>query len=350
MKTARAYPNIALIKYWGKADEELMLPQTGSLSLTLDIHPTTTTVRVRPGASADRLFLNGSLAGTRATDRISRVLDVVRSVCVAKMKAECEKETPQLPFLDVVSVNDGPTGAGLASSASGFAALVVAAVAEYGVELDTRELSRLARRGSGSATRSVCSGVAVWHEGDDCTSVAESVDAPEMAMVTVVLDNTHKDVTSREGMRRTQETSPFHEAWVASTRQMLPHMLEACAKGDFERIGELTELSALRMHSVIMSAQPPILYLSPESWAVWEYAYQARTRGIPVYATSDAGANVVLLTKPEFAEKVAREASRFGSTQIAGPGRGAHLCDTHLDMDGIIAEAVKNSGELPDGV
>ncbi|WIB35627.1 diphosphomevalonate decarboxylase [Curtobacterium sp. MCJR17_043] len=244
--TAVAHPNIALVKYWGKADADLALPATGSVSMGLDVFPTTTSVTLDADREArDTLTLNGRVVDDGALVRVERFLDLVRDLSGSDARAA------------VVSENTVPTGAGLASSASGFAALAVAAASAYGLDLSSRDLSRLARRGSGSATRSIPGGVAVWHAGDDEGSFAETIPAPPMAMVVVTIDDGPKEIGSREAMRRTIATSPFYPAWVTSTTETVQDMLAACAAGDFTRIGELTESNALRMHATIEGAFPP---------------------------------------------------------------------------------------------
>ena len=312
--TARAFPNLALVKYWGKRDESLILPAAGSLSLTLDAFPTTTTVALAPGAPADRFELNGAEDRGEAARRVTRFLDHVRALAGSAERAV------------VRSRNEAPTGAGLASSASGFAALALAASAAYGLELDPPALSRLARRGSGSASRSVVPAVAVWHAGDgDGTSFAEPVPAPEMRMVIVTVDESQKAVSSRAAMRRTALTSPFYDAWVRSTEESLASMVAACRAGDFTRIGRITESHALRMHAVIQSADPPIRYLSPTSVAVFDAVAALRESGVEAYATADAGPNVAVLVRPPDADAVAAALADLGSVRSVGPGAGAHL-------------------------
>lgn len=324
MSTARAYPNIALIKYWGKSDEQLMLPAAGSLSLTLDAFATTTTVEPTPDAAGDELRLNGAAASPEQLRRVTRLLDIVRGLASSTAPAR------------VISVNEAPTGAGLASSASGFAALATAAASAYGLDLSPRELSRLARRGSGSATRSVIPGLAVWHAGTDEESFAEPVAGPDMRMIIVFVDESHKAVTSREAMRRTAETSPFHAAWVASTAATLRDALAACADDDFTRLGELAELNALRMHAVIQSAEPPVRYLTARSIAVFDAVADMRAEGLEAYATADAGPNVVVIARPADAEAVAARLAPLGRAAVVGPGPGAELL---ADADAIDARA-----------
>ncbi|SMX70366.1 diphosphomevalonate decarboxylase [Brevibacterium sp. 239c] len=310
--TARAYPNIALIKYWGKRDESRILPAAGSLSVTLDAFETTTTVVPNPAGDADSLELDGQPADEEQTRRTTAFLDHVRSLAGS--------EQPVI----VRSRNSVPTGAGLASSASGFAALATAAAAAFELDLDTRALSRLARLGSGSACRSVVPRVAVWHAGDDQASYAEPVDAPDMRMVVVTVDRGRKPVSSRAAMRLTAATSPFYDAWVSSTEDSLAAMIDACRDGDFTRIGEITESHALRMHALIQSTTPPIRFLRPQSVAIFDAVEKLRENGLEAYSTADAGPNVIVLVRPENAEAVAAALDGLGELRIVGPGPGAH--------------------------
>ncbi|MEJ6488880.1 diphosphomevalonate decarboxylase [Leucobacter sp. USCH14] len=316
--TARAFPNIALVKYWGKQDEDLILPVAGSLSLTLDAFPTTTTVALDAGAGFDAFTLNGAEASSDATRRVTRFLDRVRELAGSEARAV------------VTSTNEAPTGAGLASSASGFAALATAAAAAYGLELDRRDLSRLARRGSGSASRSLVDGLAVWHAGDDAHSYAEGVSGPDMRMVIVTVDTAQKAVSSRAAMRRSALTSPFFPAWISSTEESLAAMLEACAADDFTRVGRITESHALRMHAVIQSCDPPIRYLAPTSVAVFDAVAALRDQGLEAYSTADAGPNVAVIVRPDQAEELRDALQGFGSVRLVGAGAGAQLVDAAI--------------------
>jgi diphosphomevalonate decarboxylase len=313
--TAVAHPNIALVKYWGKADADLALPATGSVSMGLDVFPTTTSVTLTESGreARDTFRLNGYDVEDDALVRVERFLDLVRQLAGSDDRAA------------VVSENTVPTGAGLASSASGFAALATAASAAYGLDLSERDLSRLARRGSGSATRSIPGGVSVWHAGDDAASFAERISAPPMAMVVVTIDDGPKPIGSREAMRRTIATSPFYPAWVTSTTETVQDMLAACASGDFTRIGELTESNALRMHATIEGAFPPIRYLTARSVAVFDAVAELRVAGLEAYATADAGPNVVVLCRPEDRSAVATALASEGSVIESGTGPAARL-------------------------
>ena len=333
--TARAHPNIALVKYWGKADEDLILPAAGSLSLTLDQFPTTTTVVPAPAAESDVLELDGGPADAGQTARISAFLDRVRAL------AERDER------VIVRSRNSVPTGAGLASSASGFAALATAAAAAFDLDLSPRDLSRLARLGSGSACRSIAEGVAVWHAGDDASSFAEPVDAPDMRMIIVTVDRTRKAVSSREAMRVTAATSPFYSGWVSSTEDYLSQMLAACTAGDFTRIGEITESHALRMHGLIQSTVPPIRFLNPTSHAIFDAVAEAREQGIEAYSTADAGPNVAVIARPSDAEAMAGRLTAFGDVRVVGPGPGAHLCTEEAAVPG--AAPTSGADPAPEG-
>ncbi|SDH92272.1 diphosphomevalonate decarboxylase [Agrococcus jejuensis] len=314
--TAVAHPNIALVKYWGKRDATMNLPATGSLSMTLDVFPTTTTVTVDETLAADSLELDGCTLEGTPLDRVARFLDIVRGLAGASAHAR------------VVTTNAVPTGAGLASSASGFAALAVAASAAYGLDLTPRELSRLARRGSGSASRSIVSGVAVWHAGDDDeTSFAEPTAAPDMAMVIATVEEREKPVSSRVAMVRTAETSPFYPAWVTSTAETLERMVDACAAGDLDLVGRIAETNALRMHALIQSCDPPIRYLTSASLTVLDRIEALRADGVLAYATIDAGPNVVVLCDPAQAPRIADDLAAVASTVVARPGPGARLVE-----------------------
>jgi diphosphomevalonate decarboxylase len=318
--TAIAHPNIALVKYWGKRDSALNLPATGSLSMTLDAFPTRTTVTVDAGLDRDEFTLDGQLVEGQAADRVTRFLDLVR------------ERSGSAARVRVRSVNTVPSSAGLASSAAGFAALAGASATAYGLELDQRSLSRLARRGSGSAARSVIPGFALWHAGaTDEESFAEPLDAPDLAMVVVTVDRAEKPVPSRDAMRRTALTSPFYPAWITSTEASLRAAVDACRDGDVERLGRIAETNALRMHAAIQACDPPIRYLTPASLRVLDGVEGLRRDGVDAYATADAGPNVVVLCRPGDADVVRDRLTGLGELIITRPGPG--LRSLPLDDD-----------------
>ena len=258
--TAVAHPNIALIKYWGKRDEAVQLPATGSLSLTLGIAPTTTTVSLidDPSVTADSGTLNGQEMVGKDLSRVQKFLDLVR------------ERAGSTSFAEVTSTNEIPTGAGLASSASGFGALALAAAKAYGLDYTPEKLSALARRGSGSACRSIFGGLVEWLPGDDDASshaVALPDSGLDLSLVVAVLAPGRKKIDSRAAMRRTVETSPFFPAWVEQVPRDIEDMKAAIAAADFTAVGELAEANAMRMHATMLGALPPVRYWNPDSVA-----------------------------------------------------------------------------------
>ncbi|GAA2102294.1 diphosphomevalonate decarboxylase [Actinomadura alba] len=322
--TAVAHPNIALIKYWGKRDERLIIPYVDSLSMTLDVFPTTTTVRLSPAAQADSVTLNGTPAAGEPRQRVIAFLDLVRELAGRTEPAAVETR------------NSGPTGAGVASSASGFAALAVAGAAAYGLDLDPTALSRLARRGSASAARSIFGGFAICHAGRgvgaaaDLGSYAEPVPVPEFdpALVIALVNAGPKAVSSRAAMRRTVETSPLYRSWVISSKADLADMRAALHRGDLEAVGEIAERNALGMHATMLAARPAVRYLSPATLSVLDGVLRLREDGVPAYATMDAGPNVKVLCHRADAARVAetvRGAAPGCSVVTARRGPGARL-------------------------
>jgi diphosphomevalonate decarboxylase len=316
--TAVAQPNIALVKYWGKRDPQRNLPATGSLSVTLSELRTTTEVELDPALERDELTLNG-VADESARLRVSRLLTAIRG------------ETRR-PFAHVRSHNSFPTAAGLASSASGFAALVVAACRAYGIEHTPAELSALARTGSGSAARSIFGGFVEMQRGareDGSDAVARPVLAPEswpLAMLVVVTSTSKKPVGSTEAMERTRLTSPYYGDWVASTEVDLVTMRAAVLVQDLERVGELAEHSCLKMHALTMAARPPVVYWTPSTLAVMRAVWELRAGGTPAYFTIDAGPQVKVLTSASEARRVAESLATLSGVErviVDRPGEGA---------------------------
>lgn len=287
-KWVRAFTNIAFIKYWGKANEELMIPMNNSLSLTLDAFYTDTQVHFLPELKQDELYIDGELQDEKSLDKAQVILDLVREQAGIQDYARIE------------SINHVPTAAGLASSASGLAALAGAASLAAGLDLSETELSRLARRGSGSASRSIYDGFAEWQQGsNDLDSYAVPVDEADwdVGMIFIIVDDKRKDISSTEGMRRVVESSPYYEGWVQSTAEDLKEIKDAIAERNFVRMGEIAESSAMKMHALNLSAQPPFNYWSPDSIIAMRKVEELRDLGYPVYFTMDAGPNVKLICK-----------------------------------------------------
>lgn len=296
--TAIAHANIALIKYWGKRDASLNLPAVGSISLTLEGLTTTTRVEFLPGAGDDVLTLNGAPAAEGARLRASRFLSRIRALTGTNDRAV------------VHSTNDFPTGAGLASSASAFAALALAGSRAAGLDLSSRALGILARQGSGSAPRSLFGGFVEMHRGsraDGDDAYAEPLLAPDVWPLTVLVAVTseHEKATgSTSGMSSSAATSPYHQAWIDQQPSDLAAMREAIASRDFARVGELTEASCFKMHADMLATRPALLYWKPATIAAIDAVRDLRASGVPAYVTIDAGPQVKVLTLPFHAERV----------------------------------------------
>lgn len=287
---ARAHTNIALIKYWGKADEDLIIPMNNSLSLTLDAFYTETMVEFSSERSEDLFLLDDKKQDEKATAKISKFLDLFREQAQTDMGAV------------VTSRNFVPTAAGLASSASGLAALAGACQQALDLKLSLEDLSRMARRGSGSACRSIFGGFVEWEKGhDDQTSVAVPLPANgwerELAMIFILINDQQKDVSSRDGMRRTVATSSFYPGWLDSVPGDLAAAKAAIAANDFEALGTVAEANGLKMHATTLAAVPPFTYWSPDSLKAMNAIHRIRTAGLPCYFTMDAGPNVKVLCK-----------------------------------------------------
>jgi diphosphomevalonate decarboxylase len=319
--TARANTNIALVKYWGKRDAALNLPAVGSLSLTLEGLSTRTSVAFDGKAAADSLLLNGEPADPRALGRIARFLDLVRARAGIKEHARVE------------SANDFPTAAGLASSASAFAALALAATRAAGLSLDDRELSVLARRGSGSAARSIFGGFAEMQrgqraDGEDsfATPIASDWDIRLVIAATVTGP---KSTLSTDGMRHTAETSPYYDAWVRMSEADLKTARDAIARHDLEALGTVTEASCLSMHASAMAARPAVVYFHGATIEGWRIIQELRKSGIPAWFTCDAGPHVKALTVAKHASEVEQALARLGRTWICKPGPRAEVLEVN---------------------
>jgi diphosphomevalonate decarboxylase len=324
--TALAHPNIALVKYWGKRDDALILPHQSSLSLTLAPMSVTTTVEF--GAAADHVEINGHTAKGNERERVLHVLEVVRA-----------EAGGQVGRAKMVSRGDFPAAAGLASSAAAFAALAVAARAAAGLPADPKAASLLARLGSGSACRSVQGGFVEWRRGERADGAdsygVQRCDAahwPELRMVVAILHRGEKEVKSREGMKRSVETSPFYAAWARDAEAEVPRAVEIIRRRDLQALGEMAERNAWRMHCTTLSADPPLCYLLPSTLELIQHLKEQRKKGMPVWFTLDAGPNPVLLT--DAAHEVAAEAlaRACGAVDVVrcGPGGDTVLKREHL--------------------
>jgi len=297
---ARARANIALVKYWGKSNEALNVPAVGSISITLDGLWSDTEIEFDADLSRDSLVLDGKEDAGQLR-RVTGCLDLLRSEAGVETRAR------------VVSRNNFPTSAGLASSASGFAALVGAAATALGLERTAEELSILARRGSGSAARSVFGGFVAMRVGDAADG-SDSYASPLLAaeewplqVVIAVTETGAKATGSSDGMRMSAATSPFYRAWVESASADLEAARDAIARRDFSKLAEVAEQSCLKLHALAMTSRPPLLYWNPATLACIGAVRHLQRSGVPVFFTIDAGPQLKAVCLPAAADRVAAE-------------------------------------------
>jgi len=319
--TAQARPNIAFIKYWGNRDNTLRIPLNSSISMNLDGLYTRTTVSFQPSLPFDELIINGQEVMDGGLGRISYILDIIRSIANMHERAE------------VMSENNFPSGAGIASSASAFAALALAGSKAAGLHLSKPELSRLARRGSGSASRSIPGGFVEWQAGtSDEDSFAFSIAEPDhwdLVDCVAIVSASRKKTGSTEG-HSIAGTSPLQAARVADA----PRRLEICRKAilerDFEAFSSIVELDSDMMHAVMMTSTPALYYWKPDSLEVMQCVRQWRMDGIQACYTVDAGPNIhVICPGPEaqIVEKRLRKIKGVDNVLVARAGGPAKIVE-----------------------
>lgn len=299
--SAIAHPNIALAKYWGKKNDELNIPAMDSISITLDTLATTTTVRIDSTLTQDEFMLNNKKCSEEERKKISKFLDLFRN------KSEIKY------FAKVISENNFPTSAGLASSASGFAALAIAANELYQTKLDRKSLSIIARQGSGSAARSLFGGYTWMHSGklaDGSDSFAEQISDESYFPLTVLVSITSinkKVIPSRVGMQISANTSPFYAAWLDTINNDIDSLKSAILNKDFETMAEISMESCIKMHSVMMTSKPPLFYWNKETYSIIEFVRNLHFLKYPIFFTIDAGPQVKIITVPEESEKILKK-------------------------------------------
>jgi diphosphomevalonate decarboxylase len=319
--TGCANPNIAFIKYWGNRDDALRLPVNGSISMNLDGIMTQTTVEFDPTLATDSATIDNKPISELALGRISQHLDRVRKLAKVSDHAI------------VTSVNNFPSGAGIASSASAFAALSLASAAALGLALSEWQLSALARLGSGSASRSIPGGFVEWHVGETHEqSFAETfvpADHWHLTDFIAIVSSAHKRTGSTEG-HALANTSPLQPSRVQSVPQRLALCKQAILDRDFEKFADVVELDSNVMHGVMMTSTPSLFYWMPETLALMESVRHWRAEGIAVCYTIDAGPNVHCICAPGHEQALEERLSAHpGILEIkkAGPGGPASLID-----------------------
>jgi len=300
--------NIALCKYWGKRDRALNLPRTGSLSIALPNLGTHTSLQLID-ADTDRITLQGKpvLPDSEFAKRIVAFLDLFRVNNHWRLAVDTH--------------SDVPVAAGLASSASGFAALVLALQQLFGWTLSHEQLSIFARLGSGSACRSLWPGFVYWQQGEradgmDSHGIALPTQWSLLRMGLLIFHQQQKPVSSRVAMQRTVETSVLYQSWPLQVERDLHDIQQAILQQDFAKLGAAAERNALAMHATMLSAWPPVMYSSTATLQAMQTVWQLRAEGIPVYFTQDAGPHVKLLFLAHDTERVQQA---FESAVIISP-------------------------------
>jgi diphosphomevalonate decarboxylase len=326
--TAIANANMALSKYWGKRSTDPILPQNGSISMTLDGAETTTTVEFSENYKEHQVIINDEEFKKDEKDLPGHLERIMKRAGVEGVHAK------------VVSNSTIPIAAGLASSAAGFSAVTYAAAEALDLKLSEKELSIMTRMGSGSACRSIAGGFVEWYRGeldDGSDSFAESiVDEnywPEFRIIATIISEKKKAVSSRAGMAQTVETCPFYDAWLEDIKNDLDAIREGIKERNFTKVGEVAEFNAVKMHSTMMTTKPGIFYWIAETMSIIHEIRQMREEGVDVYFTMDAGPNVAVMCLERDVVSVNRRLQSLDGvikTIISKPGKGAYITDTHL--------------------
>lgn len=319
---ARAYANIALCKYWGKLSGRGNLPATPSISLALDKLVSETIVISRP-QGPDKFILDNKKADQKSLAKLSNYLDMWRSRKLIQ------------GYFKIESTNSFPTGAGLASSASGYAALTMALSGFAKNKLSSGQLSRLARQGSGSSARSITGGLSKLPSGKNPSSqlISEPGDIP-WGMVIAIVEAGKKEIGSTQGMELTRTNSPYYKSWLTQASKDYRAMLSALRSMDFSGVGEICESNALAMHACIMATRPALVYWNEATMFLIRMASILRTKGLETYCTIDAGPHVAFLARREDLLKVKRKISKvFGvkSALLCYPAGDARIIDRDYD-------------------
>jgi diphosphomevalonate decarboxylase len=319
---AIAHPNIAFIKYWGNRDDSLRLPANGSISMNLEGLETRTTVHFDASLSTDQLEINGTKASETARQRASGLLNEIRRLASIH------------DYAHIASSNNFPTGAGIASSASAFAALALAASTAADLQLDEAALSRLARLGSGSACRSIPAGFVEWQPGtDNNDSFAHSIAPPEhwdLADCIVVVAAEHKPTGSTAG-HTLAVTSPLQQARLDDAPRRLDLCRSAILTKDFQALSDVVEQDSNLMHAIMLTSEPPLMYWLPATITVMQAVRSWRQSGLPVCYTIDAGPNVHVICPSKTADQVSQRLSELvGVERVihAKPGGPARLVNS----------------------
>lgn len=321
--TAIATSNIAFTKYWGRKDEKLRLPMNGSIAMSLSNLLTTTTVEFNEKLKADDITINGEKREKEAA-KVIKHLERIRNLAGIKT------------FAKVVSQNSFPTGTGLSSSASGFAALSAAGATAAGLKLNNKQLSILARQGSGSACRSIDEGIVEWLDGDTSErSYAKTIFPKnhwDIADVVAVVSEERKEVSTSDA-HESANSSPFMDLRVKGMKKKNADLKKIIKQKDFKKFGELVEAEALELHAIYITQKPALIYLMPNSLLIMKLCKKWRTEGLPVYFTVNTGQDIHLIVEKKNVKKLTEKLKTLQEVKniiVNYPGDGIKLINTHL--------------------
>ncbi|MBI4671047.1 MAG: diphosphomevalonate decarboxylase [Chloroflexi bacterium] len=326
--TAVSCANVAFVKYWGNHDAKLRMPLNDSLSMNLDALTTTTTVEFDDALEQDEIVIGGEPANEKAKARVVEQLDRIRKEAKVAAKAR------------VHSRNNFPSAAGLASSASAFAALTLAGTRAVGLDLGERSLSILARQGSGSAARSIPAGFTEWLAATNVTSTSEQSyarqllppDAWDLRDVIALVSADAKKIGSTEG-HALAHTSPFLSERISRLPIRYHRVRRELLAKNLHDMGPDLEAEAIELHMIAMTSRPPIFYWAPGTVRVMDAVRQWRSEGLEAYYTLDAGPNVHIIVQAKDAAEVEKRVRELGEVQqvlVSGPGGGAQESEQHL--------------------
>lgn len=321
--TAVAPANVGLIKYWGRKNEEFRLPENGSISMNLSNLLTTTTVEFNTDQKEDEVIINNT-KNKEANSRVSNHLERIRKIANTALKAR------------VVSANNFPSSTGLSSSSSAFAALSLAGTKAAGLDLSEKELSILARQGSGSACRSIPDGFVEWLDGDTGdTSYAVSLHPPDywdIADVVAIVSTDIKDVSSSEGQKLVK-TSPFFETRLSLIDQKIKNIKKILEEKNFNAFGELVEAEALELHTIMFTSNPSLIYWTCKTLEIMKKIKEWRRDGLPAYFTINTGQDIHLFCEKKNEIRLTTELKKISEVKdiiINYPAVGARITDKHL--------------------
>ncbi|HUY00717.1 MAG TPA: diphosphomevalonate decarboxylase [Candidatus Deferrimicrobium sp.] len=326
--TAIACSNIALVKYWGKRDELLKLPQNNSISITLNNLQTKTTVDFDNRYEEDIYIINGKKVEQQSEiKRLNTYINLLRQQKGVKTPVKMQTES------------NFPTAAGLASSASGFAALTVAGSKALELTLSDTELSILARRGSGSACRSIFGGFVEWKKGqksDGSDSYAVQIASShhwDIQLLVIITELSKKSISSTKGMQSTVKTSPFYQGWLDSIEFDLEKVRTGILNKDFKLVGESSEHNCLKMHSLMMTSSPSMIYWNETTLKLLKNIQTWRAEGLNCYFTIDAGPNIIILCLKSDVDAIKDHIQNINNIKNiiqCSPGPAPRLSEQHL--------------------